>query len=68
MSNTADVMKLYPFLRGKATVTVHDVAPNILAPFDRKLSEYAQDSLQEHKVEIKVTSHITNVTNDIIET
>lgn len=63
-----DLMNLYPHLRGKASVTVHDVAPNIPAPFDRKLSEYAQASLQKHKVEIKVNSHITNVTGDIIET
>ncbi|KAJ6000982.1 disulfide oxidoreductase [Penicillium waksmanii] len=63
-----DLMKLYPHLRGKASVTVHDVAPNILAPFDQKLSEYAQKSLEKHKVEIKVNSHIINVTNDTIET
>ncbi|KAB8217095.1 hypothetical protein BDV33DRAFT_233076 [Aspergillus novoparasiticus] len=63
-----DLLKLYPHLRGKASVTVHDVAPNILAPFDRKLSEYAQQSLQKHKVEIKVNSHIVNVTEDTIET
>ncbi|KAE8331378.1 hypothetical protein BDV39DRAFT_218712 [Aspergillus sergii] len=63
-----DLLDLYPHLRGKASVTVHDVAPNILAPFDRKLSEYAQKSLQKHKVEIKVNSHIVNVTEDTIET
>jgi NADH:ubiquinone reductase (non-electrogenic) len=63
-----DLMELYPHLQGKASVTVHDLAPNILAPFDRKLSEYAQESLQKHKVEIKVNSHITNVTSDAIET
>ncbi|KAB8271156.1 pyridine nucleotide-disulfide oxidoreductase-domain-containing protein [Aspergillus minisclerotigenes] len=51
-----------------ASVTVHDVAPNILAPFDRKLSEYAQKALQKYKVEIKVNSHIVNVTEDTIET
>ncbi|KAE8310247.1 hypothetical protein BDV41DRAFT_590518 [Aspergillus transmontanensis] len=63
-----DLLDLYPHLRGKASVTVHDVAPNILAPFDRKLSEYAQKLLQKHKVEIKVNSHIVNVTEDTIET
>ncbi|KAJ5224089.1 disulfide oxidoreductase [Penicillium chermesinum] len=63
-----DLMKLYPNLKGKPSVTVHDVAPQILAPFDRKLSEYARDSLQQHSVEIKTNSHITNVTSDFIET
>jgi NADH:ubiquinone reductase (non-electrogenic) len=64
----SDLMRLYPNLRGKASVTVHDVAPNILAPFDRKLSEYAKGSLQKHEVDIKLNSHITNVTSDTIET
>lgn len=63
-----DLMKLYQHLRGKASVKVHDVAPNILTPFDQKLSKYAQESLQKHKAEIKVSSHITNVTTDTIET
>lgn len=63
-----DLMQLYPHLRGKASASVHDVAQNILAPFDKQLSEYAKNSLEKHKIEIKVGSHITNVTEDYIET
>lgn len=64
----SDLKQLYPHLSGKSSVAVHDVAQNILVPFDKRLSEYAKSSLDKHKVEIKVGSHITNVTDDVIET
>lgn len=63
-----DFWYLYPSLQGKMSVTVHDVAHKILFPFDAKLQEYATKSLNTHKVEIKVDSHITRVTEDTIET
>ncbi|KAL1980822.1 hypothetical protein VTN96DRAFT_3517 [Rasamsonia emersonii] len=63
-----DLGALYPDLKGKTSVAVHDVAPQILSPFDRRLQEYATQTLRSHKVEIKVNSHITNVTADTIET
>lgn len=63
-----DLLKLYPHLQGKASVSIHDVAPLILSPFDRKLSEYATSTLRHHRVEIKVNSHITQVSNDSLET
>lgn len=49
-----DLGTLYPHLKDKMSITVHDVAPQILAPFKRKLSEYATSSLKSHNVEIKV--------------
>lgn len=63
-----DMRYLFPHLMGKASVSVHDVAPQILSPFDRKLSEYATSALKNSKVNIKVNSHIVNVTEDTIET
>jgi NADH:ubiquinone reductase (non-electrogenic) len=63
-----DLGTLYPHLKDKTTVAVHDVAPQILSPFDRKLSEYATNALKHNKVEIKLNSHITNVTADTMET
>ncbi|KAL7891957.1 FAD/NAD(P)-binding domain-containing protein [Trichoderma sp. SZMC 28014] len=63
-----DFTKLYPHLRGKASVAVHDVAPAILSPFDRKLAEYATTTLRHHKVDVRVNSHITNVYDGAIET
>lgn len=59
--------RLYPHLRGKATVSVHDVAPSILAPFDNELSEYATSALRHRKVEVKVTSHISQNHEECIE-
>ncbi|KAG8417444.1 hypothetical protein J3458_004951 [Metarhizium acridum] len=63
-----EVGLLFPHLKGKASVAVHDVAPHILAPFDRKLSEYACRTLKSNKVHVKVNSHILGVTRDTIET
>lgn len=50
------------------SVTVHNIAPQILAPFDKSLQEHATSSLQNHKVQVKSNSHITNVTAEYIET
>ncbi|KAF4958036.1 hypothetical protein FSARC_11122 [Fusarium sarcochroum] len=63
-----DLGVLFPDLKDKTTVSVHDVAPQILAPFDQKLSEYATNALKSNKVIIKVNSHILKVTQDTIET
>ncbi|KAL7902151.1 FAD/NAD(P)-binding domain-containing protein [Trichoderma sp. SZMC 28014] len=63
-----DVGVLFPHLKGKASVSVYDVAPQILAPFDQKLAEYATSALRTGKVNIKVNSHILRVTPDTFET
>lgn len=63
-----DLGVLFPHLKDKTSVSVHDVAPQILSPFDLKLSEYACTALKSNKVQIKLNSHILNVTEDTIET
>ncbi|KAM3454226.1 hypothetical protein MY8738_008575 [Beauveria namnaoensis] len=63
-----DLAVLFPHLKDKASVAVHDVAPQILAPFDRSLSEYACSALKSNKVQVKLNSHILKVTPDTIET
>ncbi|KAH8716559.1 putative NADH dehydrogenase [Beauveria bassiana] len=63
-----DLGALYPHIRGKTSVSVHDVAPQILAPFDKRLSEYATEALAKDKVQIKVNSHILKVSENVIET
>lgn len=63
-----DLAKLYPDIAGKWSIAVHDVAPQILAPYERSLSQYATTSLKDHRIEIKVDSHVTRVTADYIET
>lgn len=55
---------LYPHLDGKLTITIHDVARQILTTFDRRLAEYATESLTKGKqqiVKIKTSSHIEKV-------
>lgn len=55
---------LYPHLDGKLTITIHDVAPSILTTFDRRLAEYATESLTKGKhgvVRIETSSHIEKV-------
>ncbi|ORY56919.1 uncharacterized protein BCR38DRAFT_450357 [Pseudomassariella vexata] len=59
---------LYPHLDGKLTITIHDVAPEILSTFDESLSEYATNSLQGKQVELKTASHIERVGKDAIFT
>ncbi|KAI0133647.1 hypothetical protein BJ170DRAFT_171485 [Xylariales sp. AK1849] len=63
-----DMRFLYPHLDGKLTITIHDVAPSILSTFDSKLSEYATQSLEGKRIELKTSSHIQNVEADAIFT
>ncbi|CEJ93476.1 hypothetical protein VHEMI09060 [[Torrubiella] hemipterigena] len=63
-----EMLNLYPQLAGKASISVHDVAPQILAPFDKQLAKYATEALAKGKVDVKVNSHITSVSQDAIET
>ncbi|KAF6830171.1 hypothetical protein CMUS01_07857 [Colletotrichum musicola] len=59
---------LFPHLDGKLSITIHDVAPTILSTFDKRLSEYATNSLQGKHVELKTGSHIQRVESDAIFT
>jgi NADH:ubiquinone reductase (non-electrogenic) len=63
-----DLSKLYPDLKGKFTISIHDVASNILSVFDASLSKYALDSFERRHVSIKTDSHITSVDKDFITT
>lgn len=63
-----DMRFLYPHLDGKLTITIHDVAPQILSTFDSKLTEYATKSLQGKHIELKTSSHIQSVEADAIVT
>ena len=64
----ADYAKLYPHLRGRATIALHDVAPNILPSFDKKLRDYAMGSFAKGGVEVLTGSHIVRVEEGSIET
>ncbi|KAL9098069.1 MAG: hypothetical protein Q9163_006197 [Psora crenata] len=60
--------RLYPHLRGMPRISIHDVAPTILSPFDAKLQEYALNSFQSRGVNIVTSSHILSVNAQCIET
>ena len=59
---------VYPRLKGLASIAIHDVASQILAPFDQRLSEYALSSFERRNVQIKTNSHIEKVEKDAFYT
>ena len=60
--------KLYPHLKGKPSIAIHDVAPQILSVFDLKLQEYALSSFSKRGVDVVTNSHIQRVDVDSITT
>ena len=60
--------RLYPGLRGKARISIHDVATRILSPFDEKLQDYALGSFKRRGVGVVTGSHILGVDEGGIET
>ncbi|KAI9807006.1 MAG: hypothetical protein M1833_002664 [Piccolia ochrophora] len=63
-----DFNVLYPHLKDKITIALHDVAPHILPSFEAKLSEYAMSSFVHRRVDIKCQSHIEKVEADCLYT
>ena len=60
--------KLYPHLKGKPTIAIHDVAPQILSVFDAKLQDYALASFSKRGAQVLTNSHIESVGADHIVT
>ncbi|KAL3427630.1 hypothetical protein PVAG01_01139 [Phlyctema vagabunda] len=60
--------KLYPHLKGKVSIAVHDVAPQVLSSFDAKLQDYAMSSFNKRNVKILTGSHIEKVEEKSIHT
>ncbi|CZR54552.1 related to NADH-dehydrogenase (ubiquinone) [Phialocephala subalpina] len=60
--------KLYPHLKGKVSITIHDIAENVLSGFDKKLQEYAMSSFDKRNVEVLTGSHIEKVEKDCLYT
>jgi NADH:ubiquinone reductase (non-electrogenic) len=63
-----DFSVLYPGLKGMFSITIHDVAPQVLSAFDQKLVEHALNSFRQSSVEVKTGSHITKVESDALYT
>lgn len=60
--------KTYPHLAGLPSITIHDVAPEILGVFHQKLKAYALRSFKKHGVEVKTNSHIEKIEEDALYT
>lgn len=64
---TEDVERLYPRLRGLASITLYDVAPGILMSFDGELRHYAEKKFARDGVTVRGNSQIVAAGPDWIE-
>ncbi|KAH8698956.1 putative pyridine nucleotide-disulfide oxidoreductase [Talaromyces proteolyticus] len=55
---TRNMEELYPMLRGKACMTLYDVAPTVLSMFDESLSRYAMETMSKDGINIRTSHHI----------
>ncbi|KAI5817581.1 pyridine nucleotide-disulfide oxidoreductase-domain-containing protein [Pyronema omphalodes] len=63
-----DLKHTYPDLVNLAKITVYDVAPNILAMFDKKLQGYATQLFDRQHIEVATSHHVLEVQPDAIVT
>jgi len=63
-----ELRDLYPEVGDKLSISIHDVAPNILSAYDKKLYEYANTQLVRRHIEVKTNSHIERIEKDCFYT
>lgn len=63
-----DFSKLYPHLKGKMSITIHDAAHDILAAFEQSLRDHAISSFSKRGVQVVTQSRIKHVARDTITT
>lgn len=63
-----ELQDLYPHIAHHFSLAIHDVAPNILSAYDKKLYEYANDKLLKRDIAIETNSHIEKVERDCFHT
>ena len=56
-----EIRDLYPEVAHHLRISIFDVAPHILAAYDQKLYQYANDALLKRKVAVETNSHIEKV-------
>ena len=56
-----ELKDLYPEVAEYLRISIYDVAPNILAAYDRKLYEYANDALVRRNIAVETNSRIEKV-------
>lgn len=59
---------LYPEVADKLSISIHDVAPNIISTYDKKLHEYANSRLVRRHINVETNSHIERVEKDCFYT
>lgn len=59
---------LYPEVAKYIRISIYDVAPNILAAYDQKLYQYANDQLVRRDIAVETNSHIERVEKDAFYT
>lgn len=64
----SEITKTYSHVAGLPSITIHDVAPEILGSFHEKLKAHALQSFQKHGVEIKTNSHIEKIEDGALYT
>lgn len=57
-----ELRDLYPEIASEIHISIYDVAPQILSSYDRKLYEYANESLTRRTIAIETNAHISHVT------
>lgn len=63
-----DMEKLYPHLKGKMTISIHDAAPFILGAFEEALRQHSIQSFSKRGVTVITDSKIKEVAADHIVT
>ena len=63
-----ELRDLYPEVGDKLSISIHDVAPNILSAYDKKLYEYANTQLVRRHIDVETNSHIERVEKDCFYT
>ena len=56
-----DMEQLYPAVKGKAQVSLYDIAPTVLSMFDKSLSQYAMDTMKKEGINIKTSHHVESL-------
>lgn len=60
--------RLYPHLKDKVKLSVHDVADQVLGGFDESLQEHAMKSFDKKDISVETGSHIEKIESDHIVT
>lgn len=56
-----ELRHIYPQVAEYVSISVYDVAPNILSAYDNKLHEYASGQLEKRKIDVAVNTRIEKV-------